>query len=217
VASRGCGANRCRGRSGIPPPALVACEQVADGSGLSLPEAASSVPGRKSPWWSAERGPVRYGTGRAARLGGRASHARQNKKSALSALHPPLVRGGGADKVPKGRNNPDARMRRGNEKGHGERRNRRIEQVARAYPFAGRVGLFDIVDSVRAALGNIRLAIRYSPLWPDRSLLRGDQGTAAPFPLSAAGSSTGRSARARCGAGRRTRRSRRPRRSRRDP
>jgi hypothetical protein len=85
----GCGANRCRGRSGIPPPALVACGQVADGSGLPLPEAAASVPGRKSPWWSAERGPVRYGTGRAARLGGRASHARQNKRvPCRRSIHP---------------------------------------------------------------------------------------------------------------------------------
>jgi hypothetical protein len=106
VASRDCGANRNAGGQGSLRQPLWLADKSLTGSGLSLPEAAASVPGRKSPWWSAERGPVRYGTGRAARLGGRASHARQNKKSALSALHPPLVRGGGADKVPKGKEQP---------------------------------------------------------------------------------------------------------------
>jgi hypothetical protein len=49
--------------------------------------------------------------------GGRASQARPKEIVRLSALHPPLIGGDGADTDTKGTTNPHPSLRRGNEKG----------------------------------------------------------------------------------------------------
>jgi hypothetical protein len=88
VASHGCGANRNAGGQG----SLRQPLWLADKS-LTAPVFHSRRrgvgPRPKIARWSAERGPVRYGTGRAARLGGRASHARHNKRvPCRRSIHP---------------------------------------------------------------------------------------------------------------------------------
>jgi hypothetical protein len=55
---------------------------------VPLPETAARIPGRKSPRWSAERGPGRTGA-----WWSRLARATQERRVRLSALHPPLVRG----------------------------------------------------------------------------------------------------------------------------
>jgi len=183
--------------SGVPPVAARTAAAGGQGSlrqslwladkSLTAPVFHSRRRRRRSPAENRHGGAPRevpFATGQAAPQGSEVAPRTRDmtKECACRRSIHPSVRGGGADKVPKGRNNPDARMRRGNEKGHGERRNRRMEQVTRACPFAGRVGLFDIVDSVRAANGNIRLAIRHSPLWPDRTLSRRELAPTARVP-----------------------------------
>ena len=61
------------------------------GSGVPLPETPAWVRGRKSPRWSAERGPGRTGTGPRLTSAGVAPRTRDKKKERvrLSALHSP--------------------------------------------------------------------------------------------------------------------------------
>ena len=173
-------------------------------------EPASWVRIRKPPRWSAERGPGRAGTG------GRASQRDRKKECACRrSIHPSS--GVTVRTRHEGNDQPARKLAARERERHGQRRDSCGWQVAkRGRPFAGRVGLFDIVDLARGVDGNTRLPFAVAPPLP---IARRHRATSEPQAcrLSAAGSSTGTSARARCGAGRRSRRWERPRRSRRDP
>jgi hypothetical protein len=90
-----------RGRSGPRPPGISRPGAGSRcGSGVPLSEMAAWVPGRKSPRWSAERGPGRTGTGPRLGSAGVAPRKRGKKERVrLSALHSPLVRGNGIAEV----------------------------------------------------------------------------------------------------------------------
>ena len=91
VASRAAARNRTAGgpdpdRQAVRPGAGSRC-----GSGVPLPETPAWVRGRKSPRWSAERGPGRTGAGPRLTSAGVAPRKRDKKKERvrLSALHSP--------------------------------------------------------------------------------------------------------------------------------
>ena len=139
MASRGGGANRTAGGPGTPSRRALAWRRTGRcADPVPLPELPARVPGRKSPRWSAERGPGRTGAwwSRLARA--------TNERVRLSALHPPLVRGAMGLLLP----GLPPRLRRplhrslGQGRGEQDRRTRAHERAAGTKKTA----LFDIVS-----------------------------------------------------------------------
>src|SRR6476660_3540968 len=139
-----CGANRNAGRSGPRPPGRYGLARaVAAAPVPHCREPASWVRIRKSPRWSAERGPGRPGTG------GRASQARPKERVRPVGAPSPLI--GGTELLlsrrPPAPKPPWARRRRRKQM----RRRRRTRAQQRA---AGtkKTALFDIVNAVWATV-----------------------------------------------------------------
>jgi hypothetical protein len=92
------------------------------GSGVPLPETPAWVRGRKSPRWSAERGPGRTGTGPRLTSAGVAPRTRDKKKERvrLSALHSPssgVAEQSARRRTPKGAAGNERCCSKGTEKG----------------------------------------------------------------------------------------------------